>query len=170
MVLQPAEPDDAMSVARVHVRAWQAGYRKLLPDDYLDRLRPEERAQRYSFDNVDPHKPVTIVAAEAGSICGFATIAPAHDLDVPDCGELCALYVAPDWWGRHRRGPGVRGPHSTFRFGLPKCGLVSAGGERASERFYRIDRWVPDGSCRRDSVWGVTVDEISYRRPLGTAQ
>ena len=28
-----------MEVARVHVRSWQAGYRGLLPDAYLDGLR-----------------------------------------------------------------------------------------------------------------------------------
>jgi hypothetical protein len=36
MLLRPAEPADAMAVARVHVRAWQIAYRTLLPDEYLD--------------------------------------------------------------------------------------------------------------------------------------
>jgi hypothetical protein len=44
MFLRPAEPSDASAVARVHVRSWQAGYRNLLPDQYLDGLRPEDRA------------------------------------------------------------------------------------------------------------------------------
>src|SRR6267378_3827093 len=66
MLIRPAVPDDAIGVARVHVRSWQAGYRKLLPDDYLDRLRPEERAQRYNFGSLDPRQPATIIAAEAG--------------------------------------------------------------------------------------------------------
>ena len=39
MLLRPAEPADAMGVARVHVRAWQVAYRNLLPDDYLDSLQ-----------------------------------------------------------------------------------------------------------------------------------
>ena len=45
MFLRPAEPGDASAVALVHVRAWQTRYRKLLPDEYLDGLRPEERAR-----------------------------------------------------------------------------------------------------------------------------
>ena len=49
MLLRPAEPVDAMAVARVHVRSWQVGYRGLLPDAYLDGLRAEERAERYDF-------------------------------------------------------------------------------------------------------------------------
>jgi hypothetical protein len=37
MELRRAEPPDAIAVA--HVRSWQAAYRKLMPDDYLDQLR-----------------------------------------------------------------------------------------------------------------------------------
>jgi GNAT superfamily N-acetyltransferase len=39
-------------VACVHVRSWQAAYRGLLPDEYLDGLRAEDRANRYTFDLV----------------------------------------------------------------------------------------------------------------------
>jgi hypothetical protein len=52
--LRRAEPTDAIAVARVHVRSWQAAYRKLMPDDYLDQLRPEDRAKKYDFGNLDP--------------------------------------------------------------------------------------------------------------------
>jgi hypothetical protein len=69
----------------VHVRAWQVGYRNLLPDEYLDGLRPEERAQHYNFAKPDPLKPATIVAVVAEEICGFATTAPARDADATRC-------------------------------------------------------------------------------------
>jgi hypothetical protein len=61
MLLRRPELDDAMAVACVHVRSWQAAYRTLLPDDYLDQLRPEDRAQKYDFADLDPLKPQTIV-------------------------------------------------------------------------------------------------------------
>src|SRR5665213_598577 len=76
MLIRPAEPDDAIAVARVHVRSWQAAYRTIVPDDYLSRLRPEDRAQKYDFATLDPQKPHTIVAAEDGLIHGFATTMP----------------------------------------------------------------------------------------------
>ena len=96
MELRPAEPADALAVARVHVRAWQAGYRELLPSDYLDGLDPHERAQRYSLGSPDPRQPATLVAIENGLVIGFATTAPARDTDAFACGELCALHVDPD--------------------------------------------------------------------------
>ena len=36
MELRRAERPDAIAVARVHVRSWQASCRKLMPDDYLE--------------------------------------------------------------------------------------------------------------------------------------
>src|SRR5215469_16411430 len=98
MLVRPAKPGDEMSVADVHVRSWQAAYKGLLPDEYLDGLRPEDRAQRYTFGSDDPRQPFTIVSTDGSLISGFATIAPARDPDIPDYGELFALYVAPEWW------------------------------------------------------------------------
>lgn len=43
--IRPAVAEDASAMARAHVRSWQAGYRGLLPADYLDALRPEDRAR-----------------------------------------------------------------------------------------------------------------------------
>jgi GNAT superfamily N-acetyltransferase len=170
MLLRPAEPDDAIAVAEVHVRSWQAAYRKLLPDEHLDNLRPEDRAKKYDFGNPDPAKPWTIVAAEEGVIQGFATTAPSRDSDLPGHGELCALYVDPERWGR---GIGVA-LVSAARARLVELGFrdaflwVLAGNDRA-ERFYRMDQWTTDGVRRTDSVWGVTVNEVRYRRRLGAA-
>jgi hypothetical protein len=88
MELRLAVPADALAVARIHVRAWQAGYRGLLPAGYLDGLRAEDRAARYTFGRADG--PRTTVAVDAGQVVGFATIHGA---------ELCALHVV----GRHGR-------------------------------------------------------------------
>jgi len=39
-------------------------------------------------------------------------------------------------------------------------------GNVRADRFYRKDQWTPDGLQRKDTVWGVTVNEIRYRRKL----
>ena len=161
-----AEPNDAMEVAGVHVRCWQRAYRGLFPDEYLDGLRPEERAARYTFEG-QADQPLTIVAGECGAIHGFATIgAPSTDAR-ENIGELLALYVDPDHWGR---GIG-RGLILEARKRMIKCGFgdavlwVLAGNYRA-ERFYRADGWTLDGGRRQDEVWGVLADELRYRRAL----
>jgi ribosomal protein S18 acetylase RimI-like enzyme len=121
--LRTAQPADAAAVAAVHVRSWQVAYRGLLPDEYLDRLRPEERAQRYAFGEPDPQQPETIVAVEREAICGFATTGPCGDDDRRGTGELLALYVDPDWW---RRGIG-RALIQEARARLARQGFQDAG-------------------------------------------
>jgi GNAT superfamily N-acetyltransferase len=165
--IRPAEPEDAVAVACVHVRSWQAAYRGLLPDDYLDQLRPEDRAQKYDFASLDPMTPRTIVAVEEGAIQGFASMAPSSDLSLPNCGELVALYVYPAQWGR---GIGVTLVSAArahlFERGFRNAVLWVLAGNARAERFYRIDGWASDGQIKTDTMWGVTVNEVRYQRGL----
>ena len=164
MLLRPAEPEDANSVARVHVRSWQAAYRLLLPAGYLDNLSPEDRAQTYDFACRDPLKPQTIVASKEGLILGFATTMPSRELDLKDHGELCALYVDPDHWSR---GIGVAlvsaARANLFKLGFRNAALWILAGNLRAHRFYQSDGWAPDGVRKTDSIWGVTVDEVRYQ-------
>jgi GNAT superfamily N-acetyltransferase len=167
MLLRPAEPADALAVARAHVRSWQVAYRTLIPDDYLDRLRPEDRAKKYTFGSPDPLQPWTIVAVEAGLIRGFAATAPTCEPERPGYGELSALYVDPDQWGRGIGALLVSAARARlFDLGFRNALLWVLAGNLRAERFYRIDRWEPDGLRRAGAVWGVTVDEIRYQRAL----
>ena len=162
MPIRRARPEDAMAVARVHVRSWQAAYRGLMPDQYLDGLRAENRAATYDFSGTDPLKPETIVMEDAGSIVGFATTAPS---DVIGWGELSALYVDPDHWAR---GFGVA-LIAAARMRLVERGFGEAvlwvlEGNTRADRFYRNDGWMHDETRRTTTVWGITVNENRYRR------
>jgi GNAT superfamily N-acetyltransferase len=141
MELRGAEPTDAIAVARVHVRSWQAAYRTF--------------------------RPHTIVATESGDIRGFATTAAAQESNMSDYGELCALYVDPDHWGR---GIGVALVSAArarlFDLGFRKAILWVLEGNVRAERFYRRDQWTPDGAQRTDEVWGRKVNDVRYRRDL----
>jgi ribosomal protein S18 acetylase RimI-like enzyme len=167
MELRRAEPADAIAVARVHVRSWQAAYRKLMPDDYLDQLRPEDRANKYDFGNLDPVRPQTIIATESGVIRGFATTAPAQESNMSDYGELYGLYVDPDHWGR---GIGVALVSAArtrlFHLGFRNAILWVLVGNVRAERFYRRDQWIPDGGQRTEERCGFKVNDVRYRRNL----
>ena len=167
MFIRPAEPADALAVARVHVRSWQAAYRGLIDDGYLDSLRPEDRAARYNFSHVDPLLPYTQVALDADQVVGFATTMPSRDADACNDGELAALYVDPEQWGR---GFGVA-LMAAARARLVERGFtqailwILAGNQRAA-RFYEKDGWRADGTERVQKMWDVELNELRYRCTL----
>jgi GNAT superfamily N-acetyltransferase len=165
--IRVARPADAPAVAEVHVRSWQAGYRGLLPDAYLDSLRPEDRAARYTFDRGATGDPETIVALVEGVIRGFATTGPARGVANRDVGEVLALYVDPHCWGR---GLGrrliVEARRRLTAHGFPEAILWVLAGNARAERFYRADGWLPDGARREAETWGVRAEEVRYVRTL----
>jgi GNAT superfamily N-acetyltransferase len=160
-------PEDAMAVARVHVRAWQVAYRGLMPVDYLERLRPEDRARHYDFASLDRTQPRTLVAVEADTVLGFATISPARDEDAGGQGELCALYVEPDCWGRGIGGELASAARSELcRLGFTQAVLWVVAGNARAQRFYRADGWTFDGLHRARRICNVTMDTVRYSRAL----
>ncbi len=168
MRIRSAEPSDAMEVANVHVRSWQAAYRGLLPDVYLDVLRAEDRSGRYDFTTTDPSNPHTIVAAGPdGAILGFATTCADRDGELANSGELCALYVDPTYW-RCRVGTSliVAARSRLIELGFRTAYLWLLDGNLRGGRFYLLDGWAPDGQSRKDTVWGVPVSESRYQRTL----
>jgi GNAT superfamily N-acetyltransferase len=154
--LRLARPDDALAVARVHVRAWQVGYRGLMPDAYLAGLRAEDRAARSTCGR--PEGPPTTVAIVGDAIAGFVTT---HG------DELSALNVDPDSW---RTGVGsaliAHARDELAAAGVTEAHLWVLVGNTRAERFYERDGWSSDGTQRIATVWGLEVDELKYLRRL----
>jgi hypothetical protein len=83
-VIRPARPGDAEAIAHVHVETWQAAYRGLVPDEHLDSLDVDARAERWlrllSEDEPGPSvgvvdRPVLVAVIDA-VVVGFATGGP----------------------------------------------------------------------------------------------
>lgn len=163
--IREATPDDALAVAEVHVRAWQAAYRGLIADEFLDRLRAEDRAATYAFG--DPAGPRTVVAEAGGTIRGFATVGPCRDEDAAGAGELYALYVDPSRW---RGGTGrllLAAATSLLReAGHEEAVLWVLRGNEGAERFYAAAGWRRDGAERWERPYGVVSRVLRMRRRL----
>jgi ribosomal protein S18 acetylase RimI-like enzyme len=159
---------DTSTVGEVHVRAWQAAYRGVMPDGYLNGLRPEDRAEMWR-SGIEANWPgQRDVITVDGHVAGFAAYGAERESDDPTGGELYAINVHPDYW---RRGLGrqlIR--HATgelSRLGFATAVLwVEASNDRA-RRFYEVEGWRFDGTERTDTVEGAAVDEVRYGRELG---
>jgi GNAT superfamily N-acetyltransferase len=160
-----AQPADALEVAAVHVRSWQVAYRGLIADALLDKLRPEDRAARYTF-NSPPAWPQTLLAVdEDDAIRGFATIEPSPDL--AGVGELRALYVDPPHWGAGAGRLLIAAACARLcEGGFERIVLWLLSGNEQAARFYRTCGWAPDGARRREEPWGVEVEVQRWVRLL----
>jgi ribosomal protein S18 acetylase RimI-like enzyme len=94
-----AVPDDAASIAAVHVRTWQLAYRGLMADEVLDGLSVAQREQQWRGDLREAN-PAVYVAVEAETVVGFCAVAaPSRDGDADDgVAEIGAIYVLPSAW------------------------------------------------------------------------
>lgn len=161
--VRAAVPEDAHDAAKVHVRSWQSAYRGLIAQDHLDSLDPQVWATRYTFGRVG--MPSTLVAVDGSTVCGLATVGFAREADLPNFGELLAMYVDP---GCIRTGIG-RLLITAARERLRAVGVVGASlwvldGNAGARRFYENDGWTCDGS-RKTRIWAdQPADEVRYRR------
>jgi GNAT superfamily N-acetyltransferase len=167
MEIREAAPEDAYAVAGVHVRSWQSAYRGLIAQEYLDSLEPRTWASRYNFGQVGIRVPHTVLAVDGSTICGLATTSLCRDEDLPDFGELLAMYVDPEYMG----GGVGRLLISAARERLRRLGVMAASlrvldGNVRARRFYERDGWRFDGTRRTRAYAGVPVDEVRYRCTL----
>ena len=123
--------------------------------------------KNYDFGSLDPLKPYMIVLTESGVIRSFATTVPAKDLNMPDYGELCALYVDPDHLGpRHWRCACVGSACTAFRSGISKSDSLGTRRQRSGGALLSEGSMALDGAQRTDEGWGFKVNEVRYRRSL----
>jgi GNAT superfamily N-acetyltransferase len=150
-----ATPADSYGLATVHVESWRAAYRDLMPDEFLAGLSVADREHVWS-DRLATPTPRTsvVVAIDVRQVVGFASVGPplvAADRADPTMGDLYALYLDPDHWGR-----GIGAPlHAAALDRLVAHGFTHAGlwlldGNRRAERFYLHHGWTDTGRTQID--------------------
>jgi ribosomal protein S18 acetylase RimI-like enzyme len=160
-----ATMDDALVMGGVHVRAWQSAYRGQMPDEYLDGLSAQERAQMWSDALARPDDSRAILVVHDREVVGFAAVGPAAD--APSTGELYSINIEPDRWGRgYGRALLARAEVELAALGYDEAVLWVLPGNERARRFYETTGWASDGTERVKEVLGVIVSEIRYRRAL----
>ena len=95
VVIQKMETDtEIREKAYVHWKSWQEAYSGIVEQKYLDE-HTLEQCEEIAFHSSDN----TIIAKKDGHVIGFATYGENHDGDLPNTGEIVALYVSADHYG-----------------------------------------------------------------------
>jgi GNAT superfamily N-acetyltransferase len=170
MLVRLAMVEDAAALARVHVLAWQAAYRGLMPDAMLAELDMAERARGWHqrlAAGLATERPVWVVSEE-GSVTGFCATGPPRDPDVPaGSAEIYAINLLPEMW---RKGQG----RALFEHAI--ADLRARGHERVvlwvvsqnsrARAFYEAEGMQPDGRDQTTQRGGAPLHEVRYAMPL----
>jgi GNAT superfamily N-acetyltransferase len=169
LTVRPAVAADAAQIARVHVSSWRAAYRGLLPDRYLERLSAEERERTWRRRIEGTLVEETVLVAERdGAIVGFASAGPTRDRDADPraVGEVYAVYLVPEEWGR---GGGKhlleRALAALAEAGFAHAGLWVLESNAQARGFYEHLGWHADGTTKEER-FGERVTEVRYRLTL----
>ena len=171
MRVRKAGAGDAAAVAVVHVLSWQAAYKGLMPQDYLDGLDPARRRQLWDVvlaEDAWPRSGV-LVAENEDRVAGFAHFRPARDEDEDPSliAEITAIYLVPEVWGS---GTGRALMTSSLdvltHAGYREATLWVLDSNARARRFYESAGWRPDGTVKKDGSLGFPLTEIRYRHML----
>lgn len=168
MEIRTARIDDAGAIAEVHVRSWKHAFPGLLPQDYLDALRPEDRLGQWQEALSSSPWPVVLVGEEHGRVVGFIAVAPSDDAEGGhDVGEVQTVYLEPEAWGAGR---GVElldaGLAELRRAGFTRASLWVLHSNDRARRFYERHGWAADGATKEHDWVAFSATDVRYRRHL----
>jgi ribosomal protein S18 acetylase RimI-like enzyme len=159
---------DARAVAEIHVAAWQAAYKGVLPDEHLASMSLDKR-QAFWREAIDLAEPQVLVATDADEVVGFVAFDRSRDKGTPPTtGEIWAIAAAPALWST---GVGLA-LWDGARDGLEEegCTKVTAWLPLRNERvlrFFDLAGFKRElSSAKTVEMGGVKVEEIRLQRKI----
>lgn len=160
-VVRPATAADALAILEVRKASWRATYGAYLPDQVWDEMDPAAGAVRWAPFLADGrHRG--LVAEVDGAVRAYALYGPCRDEDLPDAGEVMAIYAHPDNWST---GMGrALLPAAVAALDRRPVVLWVLEVNARARRFYERAGFRPDGGRQpADMPGGVVLPEIRYR-------
>ncbi|MHB8436686.1 MAG: GNAT family N-acetyltransferase [Acidimicrobiales bacterium] len=180
MRVRLAETSDAEQMARAHIAAWQAGYRGMMPDKYLDGLDLAARTERWRSALATggragqalwngSHETVLVVEDHESRVVGLASIGATRDDKQGELGELWMLNIEPGSWSQGLGRQLLEAAEEQLRqAGYREAVLWVLDVNGRARRFYERAGWWLDGGKKSDDSRGFVLREVSYRKSLGS--
>jgi ribosomal protein S18 acetylase RimI-like enzyme len=166
--VRDAKIEDVATIAAIHVAAWRAAYRGMMPDAYLASLSVDERINRWKSNLARPGPAKICVAEIGGEMAGFCSFGPTRDQEPADTAEIYSINIRPESWGRgagralceHALREAAAREHSVMTLWVLKEN------ERA-RHFYEKLGYKPDGAEKTDvTLIGSPLNDVRYRKAI----
>lgn len=96
IIIKRMETDEEIKgKAFVHFQSWQEAYSGIVKQAYLDE-RTIEKCEEMTLNTMD----TTIIAKDGERVIGFVQYGKYNYDDLEDAGEIIALYVLADYYGK----------------------------------------------------------------------
>jgi ribosomal protein S18 acetylase RimI-like enzyme len=163
MPIRRATPRDAHRIATIHVEAWRAAYRGVVPDALLQRQSVEKREAFWS-KQLGSGSSHTLVAEDGGDVVGWIDFGKCRDADAQADAEVYAVYLEPT---RFRRGIGSALWRTMLeqvrRDGRRRVAVWVLADNHPARRFYEaMGGKADDATDKRELFDGVELREIRY--------
>jgi GNAT superfamily N-acetyltransferase len=161
MTVRPGTPADAPAVVEIRNAAWRATYGAYLPDGVWDDIDVPAVTARFA-DRIAAGTVTALVADVDGTVQAYALSGPCRDDDLPEAGEVYALYARPERWST---GLGrALLPAAITALGVRPVVLWVLEVNARARRFYDRAGFRPDGARKpADLLGGVQLPELRYR-------
>ena len=166
--LRRATSEDAAALAAVEVSSWQAAYRGLMPDTFLDGLSVAEKAESWRHNllkhGLSGRKRVWVALGDSG-LCGFVRVGPV--MEESEVGLIYVLYVLPEQW---RCGVGTAlmqaGMQELRDLGMHEAMLWVLRDNLRARHFYERLGWIPAGRTVSEDYGGRQLEALCYRHSV----
>jgi len=100
MHIRRALPENAFDYAVNHIACWRAAYNGILSDEYLDSMDVEKMAEINQRILGEPGLYKCYYVEHNGKMIGRLVINKSRDEDKVDAGEIAAMYLLGEYWGK----------------------------------------------------------------------
>lgn len=159
---------DIDAAAAVYVESWQAGYRGLVPQEYLDALTPERWSGNFRASFPDANGPWGLVLCVDGEIVGVSHLSAARDTALPEgYGEIISLYLRPAWWDKGLGSALLAAALEELRRrGFTHALLWTFRDNERAQRAYLRAGFTPDGGEKEIEIGGKSLPMLRFSYTL----
>ena len=157
-IRQLINSDDLYSIAKIYVESWQFAYKGIIPQDYLQKLRPDMWSENLKKSGIH-----SLVIMEKGRYIGTASYSSSRTKEFADWGEIISIYLLPDYIGK---GHGKKLLAATLteleKLGYHDIFLWVLEENTRARAFYEKSGFICSGKALDDNIGGKKLREILY--------
>jgi GNAT superfamily N-acetyltransferase len=172
VTIRAATRNDTRAITQVRIESWRAAYAGVIDQRVLDAMdldrEAAQRAERWDEHHSDP-RSAELLAEVDGVPAGWAWLGPSIDDDLPEDGQIFAIYARPGYWSVGVGHALLTDAEERLRAtGFARAHLwVLEGNERAAS-FYERHGWREDGTAKDDDrlIRGTHPQTLRERRRI----